>query len=39
MQHNPIEQLAALMRDAGLDLVSQGDRWPFLHYVKALKRS
>jgi ubiquinone/menaquinone biosynthesis C-methylase UbiE len=35
MQHNPIDQLAGLVADAGFELIGTGDRRPWLRYVQA----
>jgi len=35
MQHNPIDRLEPLVRDAGFDVLDRGDLKPHLHYVQA----
>jgi hypothetical protein len=35
MQHNPIDQLAGLIADAGFEVTGSGNRWPWLRYVQA----
>jgi hypothetical protein len=35
MQHNPIDELAGLITDAGLHIAGTGDTWPLLHYIQA----
>ena len=37
MAHNPIERLAGLITDAGLRVTAEGDQWPLLHYVHAIR--
>jgi len=35
MQHNPINQLAGVIAEAGFEVTGSGDQWPWLHYVQA----
>ncbi|MEV0288708.1 class I SAM-dependent methyltransferase [Kribbella sp. NPDC050820] len=35
MQHNPIDELPALITSAGFDVAETGDRRPFLRFVRA----
>jgi len=35
MQHNPIEQFAQLITDAGFRITGSGNRRPWLHYIQA----
>ncbi len=39
MQHNPINELAGQIVDAGFQLTGGGDRRPLLHYVQAQRAS
>ncbi|NUT35314.1 MAG: class I SAM-dependent methyltransferase [Hamadaea sp.] len=39
MAHNPIGELAAIVTAAGFTVVAEGDRWPMLHYVRAVAPS
>jgi ubiquinone/menaquinone biosynthesis C-methylase UbiE len=37
--HNPIDQLASLIAQAGFQVTGSGDHWPSLHYVQAQRPS
>jgi SAM-dependent methyltransferase len=37
MQHNPINRLETLVRDAGFDVPGRGDLHPYLHYVQGTR--
>jgi ubiquinone/menaquinone biosynthesis C-methylase UbiE len=39
MQHNPIDQLAGLIADAGFEVTGSGDQWPWLRYIQAQRSS
>jgi hypothetical protein len=34
MQHNPIDRLEPMIRDAGFDIIGRSDLHPFLHCVQ-----
>lgn len=35
VQHDPVEELTALVTDAGFTITNDGDLWPWLHYIQA----
>jgi hypothetical protein len=37
MEHNRIELLAPMLRQAGFEQIRSGDLHPWIHYVRAVK--